>query len=307
MRVTERGFAAMASGLVQLADETCGGKIALMLEGGYDLPALTASVRATLEVLTGRREDFPHGPADHDAARARQGARGAARRGARGAEELMAETPHPDPLPAERGEGTREETPHPDPLPAERGEGKRASPWLVVVWVGGGGGDAVCAGAGAGVADRVGVAGRAGAGADRQPRAAAGRRLHRGGARAAGRVAARPADARLVVPLRRRADRRDRAGRRAVARRAVWLRAPALLRAVDAAVSVLRRGHARLPVVPVGQPADRVRLPGRVPAHRRGPRPSRISCSGWCCSSCTSNPASPSGARRCTTGTTAAR
>ena len=33
-----------------------------MLEGGYDLPALTASVRATLEVLTGRREDFPHGP-----------------------------------------------------------------------------------------------------------------------------------------------------------------------------------------------------------------------------------------------------
>ena len=38
MRVSERGFAAMASGLVQLADETCGGKIALMLEGGYDLP-----------------------------------------------------------------------------------------------------------------------------------------------------------------------------------------------------------------------------------------------------------------------------
>ena len=62
MRVTERGFAAMASGLVQLADETCGGKLALMLEGGYDLPALTASVRATLEVLTGRREDFPAGP-----------------------------------------------------------------------------------------------------------------------------------------------------------------------------------------------------------------------------------------------------
>jgi acetoin utilization deacetylase AcuC-like enzyme len=62
MRVSERGFAAMASGLVQLADETCGGKIALMLEGGYDLPALTASVRATLEVLTGRREDFPQGP-----------------------------------------------------------------------------------------------------------------------------------------------------------------------------------------------------------------------------------------------------
>ena len=38
-----------------------GGKLALMLEGGYDLAALTASVRATLEVLTGRREDFPRG------------------------------------------------------------------------------------------------------------------------------------------------------------------------------------------------------------------------------------------------------
>ena len=62
MRVTERGFAGMASLLAQLADETCGGKMALMLEGGYDLTALTASVRATLEVLTGRREDFPGGP-----------------------------------------------------------------------------------------------------------------------------------------------------------------------------------------------------------------------------------------------------
>jgi acetoin utilization deacetylase AcuC-like enzyme len=62
MRVSERGFAAMASLLAQLADETCGGKLALMLEGGYDLPALTASVRATLEVMTGRREEFPGGP-----------------------------------------------------------------------------------------------------------------------------------------------------------------------------------------------------------------------------------------------------
>jgi acetoin utilization deacetylase AcuC-like enzyme len=63
MQVSERGFAAMASLLAQLAEETCGGKLALMLEGGYDLSALAASVRATLEVLTGRREDFAaHGP-----------------------------------------------------------------------------------------------------------------------------------------------------------------------------------------------------------------------------------------------------
>ena len=45
----------------------------------------------------------------------------------------MAETPHPDPLPAERGEGEGED-PHPDPLPktgegerAERGEGERGA------------------------------------------------------------------------------------------------------------------------------------------------------------------------------------
>ncbi len=61
MRVTERGFAAMASALSELAAATCGGKIALLLEGGYDLGALAASVRASLEVLAGRREDFPRG------------------------------------------------------------------------------------------------------------------------------------------------------------------------------------------------------------------------------------------------------
>jgi acetoin utilization deacetylase AcuC-like enzyme len=61
MRVTERGFAAMCSGVKQLADETCGGKLVLLLEGGYDLDALAGSVRACLEVLGGRREDFPAG------------------------------------------------------------------------------------------------------------------------------------------------------------------------------------------------------------------------------------------------------
>jgi acetoin utilization deacetylase AcuC-like enzyme len=61
MRVTERGFAAMGSALSELAAATCGGKLVLLLEGGYDLAALAASVRASLEVLTGRRESFPGG------------------------------------------------------------------------------------------------------------------------------------------------------------------------------------------------------------------------------------------------------
>jgi acetoin utilization deacetylase AcuC-like enzyme len=64
MRVTERGYAAMTSAVMQLAAETCGGKVALLLEGGYDLPALAGSVRATLEALTGRRDEFPTGAGD---------------------------------------------------------------------------------------------------------------------------------------------------------------------------------------------------------------------------------------------------
>ena len=62
MRVTERGYAAMTGLLAQLSAETCGGKLVLLLEGGYDLGALSASVRASLEALRGRRDDFPDGP-----------------------------------------------------------------------------------------------------------------------------------------------------------------------------------------------------------------------------------------------------
>jgi acetoin utilization deacetylase AcuC-like enzyme len=61
MIVTERGFAAMCTAVKQLAEESCGGKLVLLLEGGYDLDALAGSVRACLEVLAGRRETFPAG------------------------------------------------------------------------------------------------------------------------------------------------------------------------------------------------------------------------------------------------------
>jgi acetoin utilization deacetylase AcuC-like enzyme len=61
MRVSERGFAAMCASLQALARAHCGGKLVLILEGGYDLGALADSVRACLEVMVGRREEFPHG------------------------------------------------------------------------------------------------------------------------------------------------------------------------------------------------------------------------------------------------------
>jgi acetoin utilization deacetylase AcuC-like enzyme len=82
MGVTERGFAAMASSLVELAEGSCGGKLVLLLEGGYDLAALASSVRATLEVLTGRREEFPLG-AGTDPVLAISAARDALRAGGR--------------------------------------------------------------------------------------------------------------------------------------------------------------------------------------------------------------------------------
>jgi acetoin utilization deacetylase AcuC-like enzyme len=62
MNVTERGFAAMASAMKQLASEVCEGRLVLLLEGGYDLDALGNSVHACVEVLAGqRRDDFPDG------------------------------------------------------------------------------------------------------------------------------------------------------------------------------------------------------------------------------------------------------
>ncbi len=58
MRVTEQGFAAMARRLKRLAAECCQGRMALALEGGYDLQALAASARDVIEEL-GREPDEP--------------------------------------------------------------------------------------------------------------------------------------------------------------------------------------------------------------------------------------------------------
>jgi acetoin utilization deacetylase AcuC-like enzyme len=48
------GYAALTQRLAELADALCGGRIALVLEGGYSLPALGACVVAALRVLLGR-------------------------------------------------------------------------------------------------------------------------------------------------------------------------------------------------------------------------------------------------------------
>ena len=51
MTVTEAGFSQMARAMLQLAEVYCGGKIAFLLEGGYDLTALRSSVAGVLETL----------------------------------------------------------------------------------------------------------------------------------------------------------------------------------------------------------------------------------------------------------------
>ena len=51
MRVTTEGFASMTAMLRQMADEHCAGRIVLVTEGGYDLRALGACLRAAVGVL----------------------------------------------------------------------------------------------------------------------------------------------------------------------------------------------------------------------------------------------------------------
>jgi acetoin utilization deacetylase AcuC-like enzyme len=51
MNVTTEGFAEMTRRMKAVAEETCGGRLVSVLEGGYDLDALAESVVAHLSVL----------------------------------------------------------------------------------------------------------------------------------------------------------------------------------------------------------------------------------------------------------------
>jgi acetoin utilization deacetylase AcuC-like enzyme len=53
MQVSVTGFGQMAKIIKELADELCGGRLVFTLEGGYNLNALAASVKATFDVLLG--------------------------------------------------------------------------------------------------------------------------------------------------------------------------------------------------------------------------------------------------------------
>jgi len=62
MRLSVAGYARLAQMLIDMAIETCGGKIAFTLEGGYDPEALAYGAVATFDALLGKEAIDPLGP-----------------------------------------------------------------------------------------------------------------------------------------------------------------------------------------------------------------------------------------------------
>lgn len=61
MKMSVEGFSVLASMVKKIAKENCAGKVAAVLEGGYDLDLLAYSVAAILDVFMGREaEKKPH-------------------------------------------------------------------------------------------------------------------------------------------------------------------------------------------------------------------------------------------------------
>jgi len=59
MKVTGDGFGNLATIVREIADSTCGGKVLLTLEGGYNPDGLAEGVRSVLQALTGPRWTVP--------------------------------------------------------------------------------------------------------------------------------------------------------------------------------------------------------------------------------------------------------
>ena len=53
LNLSAEGYARLTRRVTQMAEAFCQGRVALTLEGGYDIEALTSSVRATLQALAG--------------------------------------------------------------------------------------------------------------------------------------------------------------------------------------------------------------------------------------------------------------
>jgi acetoin utilization deacetylase AcuC-like enzyme len=73
MRLTASGFGALARRVATLADDHADGRLVAFLEGGYDRPALAASVLATLAALDGDDASLPDAHEALDPERGRHG------------------------------------------------------------------------------------------------------------------------------------------------------------------------------------------------------------------------------------------
>ena len=69
MRLTTGGFADITTHLRCVADQCCGGRLAAVTEGGYDLDALAGSLKAVIEVLEAMPGDAPSPVEPSDRAR----------------------------------------------------------------------------------------------------------------------------------------------------------------------------------------------------------------------------------------------
>jgi acetoin utilization deacetylase AcuC-like enzyme len=69
MQLSDQAFGWMAGELARLADKSAGGRMALVLEGGYDLVALQGGLRSAIDgMLDGRSVELPRAPDDEGVA-----------------------------------------------------------------------------------------------------------------------------------------------------------------------------------------------------------------------------------------------
>jgi acetoin utilization deacetylase AcuC-like enzyme len=59
MRMTAGGYAVLTAELCAVSDRCCGGRLVLVIEGGYDLKALTECLELTVAVVAGERPALP--------------------------------------------------------------------------------------------------------------------------------------------------------------------------------------------------------------------------------------------------------
>lgn len=66
MNLSFNGFGMLTRIVQELADQHCGGRLAMVLEGGYQLESLSRGVRTVLEVLAGGSAQESEEPGMHD-------------------------------------------------------------------------------------------------------------------------------------------------------------------------------------------------------------------------------------------------